>query len=153
MGDCRKIHWVNWKDMCKPKFDDGMGFKDLALFNETLLAKQAWWLLHKKFIFYRVFKTRFFPKYSILEAKDSNSGSYACKSILKGKNVLSCGFLWQVGSGASMKIWQDNWLPISNQLKVLSPVFNDYDDTLVSSLSNHESKQWHAELIDSIFSP
>lgn len=95
MGDCRKIHWVNWKDMCKPKFDDGIGFKDLALFNETLLAKQAWRLLHKKFIFYRVFKTRFFPKYSILEAKDSNSGSSACKSILKGKNVLSCGFLWQ----------------------------------------------------------
>lgn len=62
-------------------------------------------------------------------------------------------FFGKVGSGASMKIWQDNWLPISNQLKVLSPVFNDYDDTLVSSLINHESKQWHAELIDSIFSP
>lgn len=83
--------------MCKPKFDGGMGFKDLALFNETLLAKQAKQLLHnQKSIFYRVFKTKFFPKYSILEAKDSNSGSYACKSILKRKDVLRCGFLWRV---------------------------------------------------------
>ena len=26
--------------MCKPKFDGGMGFKDLALFNETLLPNK-----------------------------------------------------------------------------------------------------------------
>ena len=153
-GDYRKIHWINWKDMCKPKFDGGMGFKDLALFNETLLAKQVWRLLHnQKSIFYRDFKTRFFPNYFILEAKDSNSRSYACKNILKRKDVLRCVFFGGVGSGALVKIWQDNWLPILNQPKVLCPIFNDYDDTLVSSLINPKSTQWHAELIDSIFSP
>lgn len=63
LDDPRKIHWVNWKDMCKQKFDGGMGFKGLAFLNETLLAKQAWQLLHnQKSIFYRVFKMRFFPK-------------------------------------------------------------------------------------------
>ena len=37
--DRRKIHWVKWGDMCDPKSEGGMGFKELSLFNEALLAK------------------------------------------------------------------------------------------------------------------
>ena len=70
--------------MCDPKFEGGMSFKDLALFNETLLAKKTWRLLHNKnSLFYRVFKSRFFPNCSIMDAKEGRGGSYAWKSILK----------------------------------------------------------------------
>ena len=29
-GDARKIHWVKWQDLCKPKSYGGIGFKDLS---------------------------------------------------------------------------------------------------------------------------
>ena len=84
-----------------------MGFRDLALYNDSLLAKQAWRLLHNKSsLFYKVFKARFFPHCSIIKATDSRSSSYAWRSILKGRDVLQRGARWRIGNGESIKIWQ-----------------------------------------------
>ena len=69
-----------------------MEFKDLTLFSDALLAKQAWRLLHNKdSLFYKVFKSKFFPHCSNLEAKENSGGSYAWRSILKGRDVLKKG--------------------------------------------------------------
>jgi len=59
-GDRRKVHWVKWKELTKSKMEGGMGFRDLALFNDSLLAKQALRLLkNQDSLFYKVFKARF----------------------------------------------------------------------------------------------
>ena len=77
-GDCSKIHQVKWETLCQPKSEGDMGFKDLSLFNEALLAKQVWRLIHnKQSLCYRVFKEKFFPNCSIMEATTSSIGSYA----------------------------------------------------------------------------
>ena len=102
-----EIHWVKWEDMTKSKTISGMGFRDLAMFNDSLLAKQAWWLLHNKtLLFYKVFKAHFFPNSSIMEAVDSRLGSYAWKSILRGRDIIQRGAIWRIGSGEKINIWQ-----------------------------------------------
>ena len=129
-----------------------MRFRDLAIFNDYLLSKQAWWLLHDtKTLFYRIFKAHFFPYCSIIEAKESASGSYAWKSTLYSRDVIQRGSCWRVGDGRSIKIWQHHWLPIKLQTKIASPVVETMGEATVYYLVDVELRQWISERFERIF--
>lgn len=56
---------------------------------------------------HRVFKARFFPDCSILDAKESTTGSFAWKSILNARDVIQKGMVWRIGNGQNVRIKED----------------------------------------------
>ena len=153
-GDKRKIHWVKWSELTKPKIEGGLGFRDLALFNDSLLAKQAWRLLQNEdTFFYRIFKARFFPHCSFMKAKELEFGSYVWKSILKGREVIQIGARFQVGNGKSIKIWQHHWLPIKHPPLVTSPIIESIENATVDCLIDENTGKWDAKMLEGILIP
>ena len=62
----------------------------------ALLAKQCWRLLQNpQSLFYRVFKARYFPNCSIMEATLGNNLSFLWQSILSGREVILKDLSWQ----------------------------------------------------------
>ena len=112
-----------------------MRFRDLAMFNDSLLAKQVWRLLHNQdSLFYKVFKARFFPNATIMEASDSRMGSYTWKSNVVGREVIKRGSRWRIGNGEKVNIWQQRWLPRKHPPYQPTCPIEDYEHSTVSCL-------------------
>ena len=126
-----------------------MGFKDLSMFNDALVAKQTWCLLHDKTsLFYRVFKAKFFPHCTIMEATNLSSVLYAWKSIIKGKEVIQQGAVWRIGDDKSVSIWGDCWLRVKHSPKIVSPCTGALTDAKVSSLIDSEHRSWKEKVLN-----
>ena len=137
-GNQRKVHGVRWEDLCNHKDQEGMGFKDLIMFNEAMLAKLSWQLRQD-------------DNSLFLDAKESASASYAWRSILHGRDVILKGALWRVGDGKQIKIWGDNWLPTKFQPKVTSPMIFGQQNSSVEALINQLTRSQKNEVIDHCF--
>ena len=99
-----------------------MGFRDLRQFNDALLGKQVWRLFHEKdTLLYRVFRAKYFPTGDIFRAVHNTRCSYAWKSTMLARDVISNGALWRVGDGKDIRIWEHRWISSSRSGKVLSP--------------------------------
>jgi hypothetical protein len=57
-----KTQWIPWEVMVKPKNYGGLGFKDMRLFNQALLASQAMHLIdYPDSLCSQVLKAKYFP--------------------------------------------------------------------------------------------
>ena len=119
-GENKKAYWVKWNRLCEDKEKGWLGFKDIEKFNNSLLAKQVWRMINNPdSLCHRVFKARFFPDCSILEAKDSAMRSYAWKSILGARDVIWKGMVWRIGNGHFVRIREDKWLLVKAKRSVI----------------------------------
>ncbi|KAK2435146.1 putative mitochondrial protein [Trifolium repens] len=152
--DNRKIHWVNWKQICKNKKQGGLGFRSIRDFNEALLAKQAWQCITKPdTLLSKVLKAKYFPKSDILHVKPSQNMSYTWNSILKASWILKKGGLWKIGNGENINIWHDNWLPEQPGHKIWSVASTVAPQKLVKDLILPISKNWNTSLVKHLFLP
>lgn len=64
----RKTHWYAWNKITRPKKQGGLGFKDFRLFNQALLARQAWRILEfPDSLCARLLKAKYFPNGRLLD--------------------------------------------------------------------------------------
>ena len=88
-----------------------MGFRDIQAFNLALLAKQAWRLIHNTHsLFYRVYKSRYFPNCSHMDANLGNNPLYVWWNSLEARDIIKEGSIWKVGDGKSIEISTHKWL-------------------------------------------
>uniref|UniRef100_A0A2N9H0N4 RNase H type-1 domain-containing protein n=1 Tax=Fagus sylvatica TaxID=28930 RepID=A0A2N9H0N4_FAGSY len=101
----------------------------------------------------KVYKAKFFPDGTILDASARRRGSYAWQSILKARDIITKGACWRVGDGAKIKIWNSRWLPEPHHWKILSPLPDSLQTSIVSKLILPSPQRWNIELIDRMFLP
>lgn len=97
----RKIHWILMTN-CVSLKRMGFGFKDIEIFNQVLLTKQACRLFNEpNSLIAKLYKGRYFANKDFLECRKGYRPSYAWCNILFGRGLLSKGLIKSIGNGMS----------------------------------------------------
>jgi hypothetical protein len=111
-GAKRKTHWIGWDSMMRPKTHGGIGFRDMRLFNQALLARQAWRLIQfPNTLCAQLLKAKYYPNGFLIDTVFSGNGSTTWHAIEYGLELLKQGVIWRVGNGAQIRAWRDPWIP------------------------------------------
>lgn len=68
---------------------DGLGFKDMWLFNQALLARQAWRLIQlPDSLCARLLKAKYYPRGSLIDTTFRSNASVTWQAVLHGLDLL-----------------------------------------------------------------
>lgn len=148
----RKTHWKAWDHLLQPKAAGGMGFKDFRMFNQALLARQAWRLLvNPESLRARVLKERYYPNGRLEDTVFSTNASQTWQSIVHGLELLKQGLIWRIGNGRSVRIWRDPWIPHPTG----RPLISQQGRCILRRVSEllDETGAWRPDLLQQYFLP
>ncbi|CAA7055935.1 unnamed protein product [Microthlaspi erraticum] len=145
------MHWLAWKKLCKHKSDGRLGFRVIEDFNTALFAKQLWRLIDKpESLFARVFKGRYYRNATALDPVRSYSASYGWQSIVSARPLVHKGLIKKVGSGTSISVWDDPWIPASCPRPAKGPGSFYYPHLRVSELITSSTATWNLPLLNQL---
>jgi hypothetical protein len=101
----RKVAWISWDVLTMPKYLGGLGFKDMELFNLSLLAKQAWRILQTpESLSAHILKVVYFPSGDFMMAGLGSRPSQIWRAIIEGRDAMNIGLIRRIGNGMSTSI-------------------------------------------------
>ena len=137
--------------MTRTKSQGGMGFRDMRIFNQALLAKQAWRLVQRPdSMCARVLKSKYYPNGNLMDKVFTSDASPVWRGIEFGLELLKKGVVWRVGNGNSIQILRDNWIPRQSGLMVKS-LKTWSRIRWVNQLILPQTREWNVPLINQLF--
>jgi hypothetical protein len=143
----RRMHWLAWDKLARPKSHGGVGFCDLRVFNQSLLTRQAWRLLKlPDSLCARLLKAKYYTLGDLLDTAFIQQQSQSWQGVLHGLELLKKGIIWRTGDGCKVKNLRDNWLPRHDALKVEGRRGN-LRKRWVSELISPKTRSWNEEAV------
>lgn len=100
---------VAWSHVCKPKKEGGLGLRSLEEMNKVSTLKLVWKIISSDSLWVRWIRRYLIRKGSFWNSKKNSLGSWLWNKILKYRTMAHTLTKVEVGSGASVSFWFDNW--------------------------------------------
>ncbi|KAL0348162.1 UNVERIFIED_CONTAM: hypothetical protein Sangu_1044000 [Sesamum angustifolium] len=137
---------VAWEQVCRPKEEGGLGFRNILVINQALMLKHLWKLIQngRNSIWADwIIKHRLHKK--TLWTFHGSTGSWGWKKMIKLRPFLQRGLQYKVGDGLYFQLWQDIWHergPLCVSYPQGPNVTGLPIDTLLSRVMRHGQWNW-----------
>ncbi|XP_074298011.1 uncharacterized protein LOC141628812 [Silene latifolia] len=147
----RRISWVAWKRLCRPKDMGGLGFRDFFKMNQALLGKPAWRLLtSQNCLWARLMQSKYYHGKSFLDAEFGGNPSYTWHGIIGAREVLLKGLRRRIGEGRDTFVLRDAWIPATQTGKVVSPCVGGNAMMRVAELMTDDGRAWNEKQLNTV---
>ncbi|KAL2248716.1 UNVERIFIED_CONTAM: hypothetical protein Sindi_2345300 [Sesamum indicum] len=101
---------VAWKDLCRPKDEGGLGFKDIYILNRALMTKKLCNIIRcdRTSIWVDWLYQGWLRDTSIWTIKE-RGGSWSWRKILRLRDFIQDLVDYRIGDGETFYLWQDPW--------------------------------------------
>jgi hypothetical protein len=145
--------WKNWESLCQPRHCGGMGFRKFKEMNVALLTKMAWLVAsNNEKLCVKVLKAKYVRNNDWLRGNKVRSASWVWRSIENCSSLISKGRCLSVGSGQSINVWMEPWVPGAVNFKP-TPRMEEARDTpmVVANLIDPLTRWWDVDKMRNFF--
>ncbi|KAJ1265829.1 hypothetical protein BS78_08G104300 [Paspalum vaginatum] len=140
-GTTKSICFRAWDDIFQPKHLGGLGIKNIATVNKSLVIHSAWMVAaNEDPLLSKVLKSKYCPHTSFWKAPLTGSRSVFWSSVQAVKHHIHDNSLYQIHEG-KINIWSDPWCSIWDSIH---PHLNM--DTNIRPLPNQVQDLWHQNI-------
>ncbi|KAK2444918.1 hypothetical protein QL285_015908 [Trifolium repens] len=157
LANRRKLCWVKWSAICKPKKEGGLGIKDLRLMNSSLLAKWRWKLLEEGDEMWKKIVVAKYGNFVVGNCSlDVNNFGAGASVWWRDICRLDSGIGWfsqmvskKVGNGNNTLFWKDVWVGEESFVSRFPRLFgiSVQKDCRVGDVGRWENGEWRWSLL------
>ncbi|MCI08983.1 putative non-LTR retroelement reverse transcriptase, partial [Trifolium medium] len=152
----KRINWVKWDDVCKPKSEGGLGVRDIRAINISLLTKWRWKLLtDDRSLWKEVIRGKYGgaaigrvelgddckPWFSSLWWRDISSIGANLELNWFSREVTK-----RIGNGMHTKFWTDKWVgdtTLKERFLRLFSISTQKEDSIATLWNRNGSDRWN----------
>ena len=147
----RKMHWVGWSKITKPKEEGGLGFQTAKGRNTALLAKLNWrFNSEKDSLWAQVLRKKYCTRQRL---NSNNTHKLPCSQVWKGIKVgqetFQKGVRWTLGHNSNLSLWYDKWSSSGPlRLAIQGPLTREEDNFQVKDVLSLTGWSWEKVSLD-----
>ncbi|KAJ0572336.1 putative reverse transcriptase zinc-binding domain-containing protein [Helianthus annuus] len=113
---------VAWKSVCLPKFEGGLGIRNISDVNKALLTNHIWSLITKReSLWVKWIHSYRIKGKSFWNLSSRGSLSWGWRKLLSIRNTVRPFIWYALGDGRQANTWNDNWCECSPLSDFISP--------------------------------
>ena len=103
----KKYHLVNWKTVCLPKDQGGLGVIDLEIMNIALLEKCLWKLFNERGMWQTVLQNKYLSNSTLGQCSKKSGDSHFWQGLMEIKPLFLSCCRFEIGNGERTRFWED----------------------------------------------
>jgi hypothetical protein len=151
-ADHRKTHLISWEQICRPKEEGGLGFKNLEWLNSAYMMKLAWQLITcQDKLWVKVMRAKYSCGNLIIPTVNNRSNSTPTwKAIVNVWEDVTRNITWCIQNGHHVRFWKDAWIRDCGPL--LNLASNGIPIGQMEYVVSHYARdgQWNWEVLNQI---